>query len=102
MFSDDPKLAVVKALESSQHYYDRKVNPWLTLRRRLLTLGPVPSLDSLLSLLDGYIAHSTVRAALPKSRHRRLPKALRELMALNYHRYSSGWLSFFKDMTMSR
>jgi glycosyltransferase involved in cell wall biosynthesis len=102
MFSDDPKMAVANALESSQHYYDRKVNPWLTLRQRLLTLASVPGRDALLSLLDGYIAHSAVRATLPKSRPQRLPKALRELMALNYHEYSSGWLSFFKDMTVSR
>jgi Glycosyl transferase family 2 len=102
VFFDDPKRSVIKALESSQHYYERKVNPWLTLRQRLLTLGSIPGLDSLLSLLDGYIAHSAARSALPKSRHRRLPRALRELAALNYHRYSSGWLSFFKDLTVSR
>jgi glycosyltransferase involved in cell wall biosynthesis len=38
------------------------------------------------------------RAALPHARWRRLPIALRGLIAYRYHRYAYGWGSFLKDL----
>jgi glycosyltransferase involved in cell wall biosynthesis len=40
----------------------------------------------------------SARATLPVARWRRLPIALRGLIARRYHRYAYGWGSFFKDL----
>ena len=48
--------------------------------------------------LDETLAFLRARAALPDTRWRRLPGALRELAALRYHRYAKGLKSFRKDL----
>ncbi len=48
--------------------------------------------------LDETTIFLRARAALPDTRWRRLPGALRELAALRYHRYAKGLKSFRKDL----
>ncbi len=48
--------------------------------------------------LDETTTFLRARAALPDTRWRRLPGALRELAALRYHRYAKGLKSFRKDL----
>lgn len=48
--------------------------------------------------LNGRLTHLRARASLPRSRLARLPVALRELLAMRYHRHSRGVLSFAKDL----
>ena len=67
-------------------------------RERLLGAKEMAISPELLRLLDGKIAHMNARAALPRSRLRRLPVALRELAAGRYHCYSNSWKSFARDL----
>jgi hypothetical protein len=98
----NPRAAIRKGFESNQHYYDRKVLPWLALRERLISLTQIRELDTLVQILDGYIAHSRARAALPPSRFKRMPTLVKELVNRNYHTYSSGLRSFTKDLVVPR
>jgi glycosyltransferase involved in cell wall biosynthesis len=45
--------------------------------------------------------HVRVRGMLPASRVRRLAPVMRELVSLNYHRYSSGLRSTVKDLVLA-
>jgi glycosyltransferase involved in cell wall biosynthesis len=50
--------------------------------------------------LGARIRHLQARASLPDARLRRLPPVFKELMALGYHRESSGLLSAAKDLVL--
>lgn len=81
--------------------YARQRRQFEAARERLVSLGVGRRQPELLTRLDGKLAHLAARVRLPGPRWRRLPTVGRELLALNYHRYSSGWLSAFKDITQS-
>ncbi|MHB8938522.1 MAG: glycosyltransferase family 2 protein [Thiobacillus sp.] len=49
-------------------------------------------------LLENKIKHLQSRAHIPTSFVRRFPLVVHELMTLRYHRYSSGFKSFLKDL----
>ena len=55
-----------------------------------------PVSEEILSRIGPKIKHLEARASMPTSRWRRLPIALRKLIALRYHRYAKGTRSFTK------
>jgi glycosyltransferase involved in cell wall biosynthesis len=48
------------------------------------------------------IAHLEYRVQLPRSRVARIPSVLREALKGAYHRYSAGWKSVAKDLTVAK
>ena len=81
--------------------YVRQRHLFEAVRERLVSLGVERQQRDLLSRLERKLAHLAARERLPGPRWRRLPTVGRELLALNYHRYSSGWLSALKDIAQS-
>jgi len=67
-------------------------------RERLLGAQALAISPEIIRLFEAKIAHMKARAALPHSRIRRLPVALRELAAGRYHCYSNAWKSFARDL----
>ena len=66
----------------------------------LLELGNrFPESGHNIQRLEGTLNFLRAIAALPDARWRRLPGALRELVALRYHRYAKGFRSFYQDLT---
>lgn len=49
-------------------------------------------------LLKARVAHYSIRTNLPASRIKRIPFILKELLNMNYHRYSYGFYSFGVDL----
>ena len=58
---------------------------------------PLADEDSI-QLIENKISHLKVRANLPKGKIQRLPILIKELIKLNYHRYSYGFYSFGGDI----
>lgn len=56
--------------------------------------------EKLLNELDEQIQHSRARAAIAESRRRRIRRIIKELSSLRYHRYSNGWRSAAKDLSL--
>ena len=50
--------------------------------------------------VEALLSHFRVRAALPDKRWRRKKIVLNELLALRYHRYSKGFMSVLRDLTI--
>lgn len=92
---------VNRAMRTPSSDFVRQRHQFEAVRERLGSLGVERRRWDLLSRLERKLAHSAARARLPGPRWRRLPTVARELIALNYHRYSSGWLSAFKDISQS-
>ena len=69
------------------------------LRERLLKFNDCfPQARRHANRLDAKLVFLRARSGLPPKRWRRLPGALRELMALRYHHYAGGVGSFFADL----
>lgn len=88
-----------KPLRPFAEIYRDRIHRFALARERLLEKRadlnvPVQALFQLEQKLE----HLQTRGALPRSRWRRLPIALRELLALRYHRYHKGATSFAKDL----
>ncbi len=67
--------------------------------RRLLEFGDrCPDSRHNIHRLEETLNFLRTVAALPDARWRRLPGALRELVALRYHRYAKGFSSFRQDL----
>jgi glycosyltransferase involved in cell wall biosynthesis len=71
---------------------------YMAARERLLAATDVPVPRQVTRSLDAKIAHMQTRAALPRSRIRRLPIVLSELAAGRYRCYSNSWKSFARDV----
>ena len=66
---------------------------------RLLEVAEsTPNIESQIHHLDEKIKFLYARAALPDARWRRLPQALRNLVALRYHKYARGFVPFINDL----
>ncbi len=79
--------------------YKDRIDRFMAARERLLAIRhKVPIPRWIFLELDGKIGHLQARGALPNSRWRRLPIGVRELVALRYHRYHNGVVSFAKDL----
>lgn len=58
----------------------------------------IPSIESQIYRLEEKVKFLYARAALPDERWRRLPQALRDLLALRYHHYARGFVPFINDL----
>lgn len=56
--------------------------------------------SGVIGLLDAKVAHLKARIEMPSFKPARIPGALRELAAMRYHKYSIGFYSFIKDLTL--
>jgi glycosyltransferase involved in cell wall biosynthesis len=92
---------VDRVMRTSSSDYLRQLHQFEAVRERLVSLGGGPQQQDLLSQIERKMAHLSARVRMPGARWRRIPIVGRELIALNYHRYSSGWLSAFKDLSQS-
>ena len=69
------------------------------LRERLLKFnGCFPESERHITRLEAKLVFLRARSQFPPKRWRRLPRALRELVALRYHRYAKGIGSFLGDL----
>ena len=57
-------------------------------------------LDQRIAHVEALVSHFAVRAGLPEERWRRKQIVLEELLAFRYHRYSKGFISALKDLTI--
>jgi len=71
----------------------RKIREWLERRR-----SDFPKAEYALEGINGKISHLEHRARLPRTKIARIPKILREILNLDYWRYSGGWISIGKDL----
>jgi hypothetical protein len=79
--------------------YAPRVLLYETARARLLGFADhFPAAVKRIHLFTEAINHLQARATLPVAKWRRLPIALKGLIARRYHRYAYGWGSFFKDL----
>lgn len=69
---------------------------------RLTTATPAlqEKLGERIAHLEGLVSHFGVRAGLPEARWSRKQIVLKELLAFRYHRYSRGFSSVVKDLTI--
>lgn len=80
------------ALNTARDFFDRRSHDYIELADRLRD-HPDRS-----RLAQGKAAHFLARAALPKSRLRRIPSVLNELVRLRYSRFSGSTLAFARDL----
>lgn len=79
--------------------YGPQVVRYEAARTRLLELGDrFPITKQKMHSIEEMLLFLRARSALPNARWRRLRRALRELVALRYHRYAYGMASFRKDL----
>jgi len=69
-----------------------------TLRERLTAHQDSFDCRAGLVSIENYARHINARSNLRNGRLGRLPKILREVMSLRYHRYSKGFRSAVKDL----
>lgn len=65
---------------------------------RLAAADEAPRDRAVLAEVSAKLTHLEARAAMPKSRWRRLPSVVRELFTLRYHAHSRGVYSAAKDL----
>jgi len=70
-----------------------RIREWLERRK-----SDFQKAEYALQEIDGKISHLEHRALLPGTKIARIPKILREILNLNYWRYSGGWISIGKDL----
>jgi glycosyltransferase involved in cell wall biosynthesis len=61
---------------------------------------PLETLRSRIAYVESLINHFDARAGLPEGKFGRASIVLKELLTLRYHRYSRGWLSAVRDLTI--
>lgn len=97
-FQETVKLA----LNSTRNRQLRKINQIEQAISIIEGLEAYSDLDHVISTLKRYVEHQRVRAELPKQLITRLAITLPELVLGRYHRYSSGSLSFMKDVLQNK
>ena len=94
--------ASVRAAVSRPNVFAVEIGQLTAARDRLSAKDPAVSARAV-SELDSKIAHLRARAEMPgRGGARRLPRVLREVLTLRYHRYSNGVRSAAKDLLMKR
>ena len=53
-----------------------------------------------IAYVEALLSHFRIRAGLPEERWRRIEIVLKELLAFRYHRYSKGFMSALRDLTI--
>ncbi len=88
-----------KPLQPFSDIYRGRIHRFTLARERLLLKRKdIAVQEQALARLEEKIVHLQTRGALPRSRWCRLPIALRGLLALRYHRYHNGAMSFTRDL----
>jgi glycosyltransferase involved in cell wall biosynthesis len=94
-------------LAKRSSYYFGQIEKLQAVRQRLDIISsssdrriPIATIQNRIGYLDRLINHFRVRSGLPRGSLGRAPIVLRELLTLRYHRYSRGWLSAVRDITI--
>jgi glycosyltransferase involved in cell wall biosynthesis len=100
-------LKHISRLMRRSSYYSDQIRKLEAVRQRLNVLStfkdarlPSSILQTRLQYVEGLIDHFCTRGRLPSGKFRRAPMVLKELLTLRYHRYSRGWLSAARDLTI--
>lgn len=92
------KIDQLKNLKSSFYSFQSECTNY-KLAYEYLVSSRFPSLKrNKFPLLKARISHFCTRTNLPTSRRKRIPLVLKELLSMNYHRYSEGIFSFIGDL----
>jgi len=92
------KIDQLKNLRSSFYNFQSECIRYKLAYEHLVT-SQFPSLKiNKIPLLKARFSHFCVRTNLPVSRRKRIPLILKELLNMNYHRYSNGIYSFSGDL----
>ena len=102
----DTSLQNISPLAMRSRYYAREIEKLHAAHERLTTIRRATSalplqekLDQRIAHLEALVSHFQVRAGLPEEKWRR-KQVLEELLAFRYHRYSKGFISALKDLTI--
>jgi hypothetical protein len=79
--------------------FNEELSRVLTVRERLIGNTDL-YLTATLTDINQYITHVSARGSLNNSRLARVPIVWRELVSLRYHRFSNGFMSALKDLTI--
>ena len=96
----------LSSLSKRSSYYAGQIKKLHAVRQRLdavskLAHAPMPeTLHARIAYIERLINHFCARAGLPEGKLGRAPIVFQELLTLRYHRYSRGWLSAIRDLTI--
>ena len=85
-----------RSIGTPKSYFRSVAERSMKLQDRLLE--NLSARSDLVALVESKISHFNARSELPKSRLRRLPAVVRELISLGYTRYSGSTLVCFADL----
>lgn len=98
---DMSRLAIRSRYYAGEIEKLRAVHERLTAMLRDADAGPFEKkLQQRIAYVEALISHFNARGGLPQRRWHRKRIVLKELLALRYHRYSKGFLSVVKDLTI--
>jgi glycosyltransferase involved in cell wall biosynthesis len=80
--------------------YEANIYQCQIIYERLESMKSIFRCKDSLKYLDQQIKHYQTRANIPKSRIKRIPILINELLSLRYHHYSTGLASFAKDLLL--
>ena len=94
-------------LTKRSSYFSGQIEKLQAVRQRLDAVSRLSDARMFLETVPARIAyverlmnHFRVRGGLPKGKLWRAPIVLKELLTFRYHRYSRGWLSALRDLTI--
>jgi glycosyltransferase involved in cell wall biosynthesis len=97
----------ISPLEMRSRYYTGEIEKLCSVHERLsgmLRALNVPQIqekiEQRIAYVEAVLSHFRVRAGLPEEKWRRKEIVLKELLAFRYHRYSKGFLSVLRDLTI--
>ena len=100
-------LEHISRLTKRSTYYFHHIQKLEAIRERLDRLStfadarlPLSTLQARVRYVERLIDHFCTRGGLPSGKFSRAPIVLKELLTLRYHRYSRGWLSAVRDLTI--
>ena len=81
--------------------YAQRARMWTAALTHLAATERLDLNQNFLRSMADKIEHLNCRSQMTRSRLRRFPYVLREIILGRYHRYSSGWISAVKDLLVS-
>jgi glycosyltransferase involved in cell wall biosynthesis len=96
----------ISSLTKRSSYYASHIEKLQVIRQRLDAVSKSDprmlqeTVQARIAYVERLIDHFCVRGGLPDGRLNRGPIVLKELLTLRYHRYSRGWLSALRDLTI--
>jgi hypothetical protein len=85
-------------MDTGAPIYAKDASNFMLAHKRLSSASGLRLRPEAVARLTAKVEHLEMRAQLPPSALRRWPIVLRALAAGRYHRFSSGWESFAKDL----